>query len=658
MKAGCVIAVLLSTASVAAAQHRPSPRPLLEVPYMAQTPALCGGAAVAMVSRYWGTTDVFPQDFASLVVAGSNGIATTVLVDAARARGWRADLLAVTDETAHRRLGQDLDQGRPLIALIEIAPGTFHYVVVVGLTASQVVFHDPARAPYSVVSWGEFDRAWSRAQRWALRLLPPATSDVPMRVVEAPPVDTPTACTRLVAQGVALAQAGASEDAGRVLTTATEVCPLEASAWRELAGWHFANGHFAEAGSLSTTAVELDPADVYARDLLGTSRFMTGDTRGALAAWAPIGRPRADAIAVTGLVRTPHPVVVAATGVEPRQILTPQAFERAQRRVQALPSLAASRVAIMPLDDDRASLAVAVVERPMAPTAWRAIPRIATRALVQDTLAFTIAGALHRGEALRVAWRWSERQSGVAGSLDIPWAGGARGVTTLTASGETLSLPGGARASERRLLLAWSDWLTHQVWWRSGIGLDRFDGRRHLSLTSAADVRVVRDLVAIGGALTGWSPAGGLPHVFTARLSLAARRRTTRDDVGWFVWQSIDVATAHAPRSLWAGARQDEVHAHTVPAERLFGRGLSVSTLEHRRPVGRWHAHRVGAAVFLQFATAWRTPTATGHTLVRAGLGITLHGPGLGEGLRLDLIREGAGVRPRVMVSWHRVWPQ
>jgi hypothetical protein len=37
---------------------------LLDVPYVSQTPELCGGAAVAMVLRYWGERDVFPQDFA------------------------------------------------------------------------------------------------------------------------------------------------------------------------------------------------------------------------------------------------------------------------------------------------------------------------------------------------------------------------------------------------------------------------------------------------------------------------------------------------------------------------------------------------------------------------------------------------------------------
>ena len=37
----------------------------LDVPYLPQTEALCGGAAAAMVMRYWGARDVYPDDFAA-----------------------------------------------------------------------------------------------------------------------------------------------------------------------------------------------------------------------------------------------------------------------------------------------------------------------------------------------------------------------------------------------------------------------------------------------------------------------------------------------------------------------------------------------------------------------------------------------------------------
>jgi hypothetical protein len=73
-----------------AAQTPPDAHALLDVPYMAQPPALCGGAAVAMVLRYWGRSDVYPQDFASLVSDADGGIFTHTLASAVRDRHWDA----------------------------------------------------------------------------------------------------------------------------------------------------------------------------------------------------------------------------------------------------------------------------------------------------------------------------------------------------------------------------------------------------------------------------------------------------------------------------------------------------------------------------------------------------------------------------------------
>ena len=39
----------------------------IDVPYLPQTDALCGGAAAAMVFRYWGDAHADAQEFAALV---------------------------------------------------------------------------------------------------------------------------------------------------------------------------------------------------------------------------------------------------------------------------------------------------------------------------------------------------------------------------------------------------------------------------------------------------------------------------------------------------------------------------------------------------------------------------------------------------------------
>lgn len=123
-------------------------RALLAVPYLSQTPNLCGGAAVAMLMRYWGERDVFPQDFAALVGSGDSGILTGTLASAVRDRGWQAIVSPVSGQDARAQIRSEIDRGRPIIALIEVGTRTYHYVVIVGTTDQQVVVHDPARAPF------------------------------------------------------------------------------------------------------------------------------------------------------------------------------------------------------------------------------------------------------------------------------------------------------------------------------------------------------------------------------------------------------------------------------------------------------------------------------------------------------------------------------
>jgi len=53
----------------------------LDVPYLPQTDALCGGAAAAMVFRYWGDAHADVQEFASLVDRRAGGIAKAIVAE-------------------------------------------------------------------------------------------------------------------------------------------------------------------------------------------------------------------------------------------------------------------------------------------------------------------------------------------------------------------------------------------------------------------------------------------------------------------------------------------------------------------------------------------------------------------------------------------------
>ena len=69
--AAVLVAMGLGSATSAAQSPHPGPSPAttaaLEVPYLPQSVLLCGGAALAMVERWWGRRGVYAEDFAGLV---------------------------------------------------------------------------------------------------------------------------------------------------------------------------------------------------------------------------------------------------------------------------------------------------------------------------------------------------------------------------------------------------------------------------------------------------------------------------------------------------------------------------------------------------------------------------------------------------------------
>jgi peptidase C39-like protein len=99
--------------------------PAIVVPYVPQTDALCGGAAAAMVLRYWGEPHASAEDFAPLVDRRAGGIEARVLVSAVAAHGWRTERVGGSIESIQQRL----DAGQPVIVLLADRRDRYHYVV-------------------------------------------------------------------------------------------------------------------------------------------------------------------------------------------------------------------------------------------------------------------------------------------------------------------------------------------------------------------------------------------------------------------------------------------------------------------------------------------------------------------------------------------------
>jgi len=685
---GGVIAAAIVIAGGAAIASAAEPGPsagqaLLDVPYVTQTPELCGGAAVAMVLRYWGQREVFAEDFAALVVPSERGIPTGALVAAVRDRAWQAVVLPVTDDTGHARIRTEVAQGRPLIALIEVAPRTYHYVVIVGATGDQVVLHDPARAPFRVLTWAEFDRAWAVTNRWSMLILPPEAGRLlspPVTVKPAiPGPEGPvTPCDGLVARGVTLARGGEGAAAEQALVAATTMCPKNPVAWQELAGWRFSESRWAESERFASMAVRLAPTDEYARRLLGTSRYLLGDEVGALTAWTPLGEPRIDAIDVRGAERTRHPVVVRATGLQPRQLLTADVFERARRRLDALPVASRARLQYEPLDAGLAKVDAVIAERPVVPWGWRPLATIGIRAAVSREVRVDVAGALGAGELAAFSWRWRSARPRVAFSLAVPsphWIPGVVSVTGLWERQSYQTPATTAAAAEplverrRRAGVSMADWATSRIRWHGGIAMDRFDSRGHVALDGGLEFRLAGDHVALGMLGGGWVPLSGGDPFASGRVRAAWRSTMELHAPLWTGSVALASAGRSAPLALWEGAGGGHARSGLLRAHRLltddvvtgeaFGRTFAYGTTEYARPVGRVMAGAIAVAGFVDVARTWHRLSTSDRSalLVDAGAGVRISTAGRTEVLRIDVAQGLRGGGTRVSVTWGRAWP-
>lgn len=639
---------------------------ILDVAYLPQNEALCGGAAAAMVMRYWGARGVYADTFAHLIDPQARGIRGSELRDALRAQGWQAVSFAGDAALVARHL----DDGRPLIALIEDRPGFFHYVVVVAWAAGRVVAHDPARAPFRVYDAAAFVEAWSRSGFWTLLAIPGAG-----RVSEAEESGPPAppglrredeACGPVTAEGTRLARAGELERAGALLEFAARACPDAPGPRRELAGLHALRRDWGGAARHARAAIALDPADAHAARILATSLFLEGDLDGALEAWNLLGEPAVDLVNVSGLERTRYRVVADLLRIHPHDLLTPARAGRARRRLQELPAAARTALSYAPVGGGRANVEAAVVERPALPSGLLPLGGVAARSVTERELSVTIASPSGSGEALTGSWRWWSARPRVAFAFSAPAPvrrAGAIWRVEAFYDRQTYDVSPVVQEAHRGGRFAVADWLTDRWRWEAALGVDRWaDHEVSTAFESRIGWHSPRDRWMVG--------AGGSVHVggIAARtLSLDARWRSadTREGHVWDARAGLATTGSGAPFGLWSGAgtghgRDPLLRAHPLLDDGLvrggvFGRTLAHGGVEWRRwirPGGKvW---RVAPAVFVDVARAAHSLAAFDTRLqVDAGAGIRLNVPGAGV-LRIDA---GRGLRDRAMAvsaGWTR----
>lgn len=620
--------------------------PLIDVPYLSQPEALCGGAAAAMVLRFWGEPGSTPESFAHLVDRSAAGIPTAALIGELRRRGWNATGIAGSAAW----LDAELARGRPVIALIEDRPGTYHYVVVVGGAPSAVIYHDPAQAPFRTASREEFDRRWAQAGRWMSVVLPQVTgqgAEVTGEVKGAGAAPEYDSCARRVTAAVEAAQSSDPERAEGLLVGGLS-CN---GAARELAGIRLLQQRWPDVVTLATIATTEDPADAHAWRLLGTGLFVQNQPSRALAAWNRAGEPRVDRVSVLGLERTRHRTVERYLSLTPGGIVTPETIALAARRLEELPATTATRVAYVP-QGGVAEIRATVVERPAYPTGRWSYAGLAARAAVGRELEVPFGSVTGGGERIAASWRfWPERPRYAASiAAPAPWGGlwSVDGFVERQPFAEWL-----APAERSSAGLTLSNWVAPRLWLAVRGGLDRWHARGAFG-SARVDARFLSldERVELRGRATTF---GGARPFSATGLTLAARsggRRAPRVAIGRM---GVGHVTAQAPADLWLGG--DTGHARDVllRAHPLLDDGrLRADRL------GRviWHASgeaqqwwpapagvRLGAAAFVDAARISRRLGGGVRADVDAGVGFRASLPAMPGVFRVDLgkgLRDGA----------------
>jgi hypothetical protein len=635
----------------------------LTVPYLPQTEALCGGAAAAMVFRFWGDRHADVQQFESLVDSHAGGIADAALIDAIRARGWSAQRLAGSLAT----IREQVEAGHPLILLLEDRPSRYHYVVAVGSDDQQVFVHDPTWGPSRRLSVVELMRRWKPTGFWTLLVtkgnaVRPATPNADTSV-RASDRDL-TVCDRLLNEALDKIAADGPGVADEVLKTVSRKCPNENAPLRELAGIRFSQQRWGEAATLAERALDRNARDAYAWDVLGSSRFILDDADGALQAWNHIDKPTIDSVQITGLTRTRYAFVTRIAALAPNTLLTARQLSLADRRIHELPDRLAAAVGYRPGDDGFATVNVDLVERsrrPHSPVEWTAF---GVQAAVEREISVAIPGNTGQGELWEASWRWWNGRPRIAARFSAPRAGRLGGIWRVDGSWEAQTYAvqqNGARSEPVREeqahgAISLSNWLTPNLRFEASVGMDGWDQEarfgaatfRTAFASGTMERRLVADRVTVAGAATAWAPLRGGASFHAASIRTTARTSLVPSTVVALADVRAEFASAMAPLAIWSGAgdgraRPGLLRAHPLLDDGViegpvFGRRVQSATLELQRWLQRPQLARIAIAVFADTAHASdRLEAATGRPFqVDVGSGLRFQLPGSDRTFRID----------------------
>ena len=617
-----------------------------DVPFVAQPESLCGGAALAMVLRYWGERDAAAEQFAKGLSADRRGISPEALALLAEERGYRT--IRFQGEPGSVRT--QLDRGWPVIALRSSGAGRYHYVVLLAWRGGSVLLHDPSEGPFRVVEEKEWLRASGAAQAWAVLVLP----------------SVGTANTG----GTLAADEPVPEGEGP-----RDAAPLEperaARPWREQASLAFRQESWLEAAQLATRALEPDPNDAATRRLLATSLYLAGRRDDALGAWNALGEPRVSDLRLEGLVASRYRDVYDLLALPPGTLLDLPRLERARRRLHALPAVQAARITYRPTGGGSTEVQAHVLERPAFPRPSRLLLDSGLRSLESGAIAGSARGLTARGDSWAIGFSWREVRSELGLSASAPGALGLPGLvsTSVLIDAQSYATPGHfLREQHRGAALAFGHWWTANLRTEMRTGYDHWSGfGSHLSLGLDVDRRAWTDRLSLRAATFAWLPLEGTAPFLSGSLQLAGR---TTASPGRFALRgelSYDFTAARAPRGIWPGAGTGQGRGRLLRAHPLlddgvlsgpaFGPALLRAGVEGEAHLVTLAGVRLSAALFADSARVADPAARAARSFVDIGSGLRLHLPGGRTSLRLDAALPATGGKPQLSFGVMGAWP-
>ncbi|MES3032494.1 MAG: papain-like cysteine protease family protein [Gemmatimonadota bacterium] len=652
--------VTASCASVRGAVARPAAAvpvaadsSALPVPYVAQSELLCGGAAIAMVERWWGRRGVYAEQFAHLVRKVEGGIRTTDMAEATRARGW--DVVAQRATAAEVR--QSVRNRVPVIALIQVARDRYHYVVIVDWTAAGVTYHDPAVAPSVHADSATFMQRWSGAESWAMIVRPTATVAATSTSSTAPAVTVVTdslPCRPFLDRAADAVAADAIANADSILASAARACPTEPVVLRELAGVRFRQGRRAESAQLAEQYLQRMPGDSLGWQLLASARYLSGDPRGALAAWNVVGRPRVDLVRIEGSRRIRFRTLAEAANIAPGAVLTPTRLGLAQRRLADTPALAAARVSYQPVTGGVVEVRADVVERPLTRPIRELLAVEATRAAFARQVNVALSTPLGLGELFTAHWRWRRADPRVVLRLDLPARIIIPAELSFEGSWATFRFGDDIGVDTRRASsVSVTSWLRPGLEARTAVRFEHWNADRDFVTTSlGVGLHAADDRISLLADAEHAVPTTGNASYDRVSARAAWTLPADRWSTVWSVRAGADFTTRSAPLGLWplaAGGllRSIPLRAHplivddVLPASRA-GRRIVHGGVAADRPVTTFRSVAVGVGIFLDAAHVALPGDFSGteRLYLDAGAGVRVGLPGPGaRAVRIDLAR-------------------